>query len=387
MKIVTVSQQFTTNSMRGTVKHQYHLLKNLAKRGHECVVYTTTVGADSPEEMIDGITVRRYGPLLSYGHYIITPKMLEDLISDKADVIHVRSYRNFQTDIGAVVSKLRGTPLVLTTHGSLILYQTLSKSWIETFPNRIYDLLTFKFSIHAATRVVVTSWPEAQEAIEFGIPKRKIAFIPHGVEIPPDALAKSKKAPEGRALLFVGRLTPQRNLEFLLQAFALVIKEKPEVELLIIGDELPSRYVPSEVGYKAKLLGLCKELNILNKVHFAGEIHGDKLWDAYRSCDAFVYTSLYDNFGHALAEATTFGKPIISTPVGIAPDLIGRNEGGILVKHNDVHGLKDALLRILSDDELYRSMQNTIEKRAKKYSLDAMVERYEKLFKDLANPS
>ena len=385
MKILTVSQQFTLNSVRGTVKHQYSLLKGLTKKGHRCIVYTTATVADDLDEEIDGITVKRYNPLFSHGHYIVTPHMLKDIIREQADIIYVGSYRNFQTDVGSLASKLKRVPLVLTTHGSLILYRTLSKSWIKAFPYWIYDLLTFKFSIRFATRIVVTSEQEAAEALELGIPMHKITLIPHGIEIPHETLIESKRTSKRKILLFVGRLTPQRNLEFLLQAFKLIIEKEPKVRLIIVGEELPSHYVKSELGYKIRLVRLCEEMGILDNIIFTGWINDDELCKAYGSCDVFVYTSLYDNFGYALAEAASFGKPIISTRVGIAPDLIGSDEGGILVEHNDIIGLKDAVLKILSDDDLYRSMEETIIKRVRKYSLDAMVEQYEKLFEELTN--
>jgi len=360
------------------------------ERGHSQVVFTSTSGLSkvvSKIEDINGISIKRYRPILDYGHITLTPQMISDLMKEEADIIHVHGYRNFQTEVGALVSRLRNIPLVLTLHGSLMGSFHLSKNTLDAMPNLLYDKLTRTFAIKEARRLVVSSRREALEAVKFGVPKEKIVTIPLGVDPPPyiKLHKHSLRNHVNRMILFVGRIAPTRNLEFLMESFKLVLKEAPSIKLIIVGEEVPSRYTKDELGYKLRILELCKKLGITGNTIFTGWLSGRRLWDAYLNADIFVWPSKYDNFGYALVEAALCGDPIISTKVGVAPDLIGMNEGGILVDHNDVVGMKNAILSLLCDESLYRTAQETLLRRSKDFSVDKMVHGYERLYKELAS--
>lgn len=380
--------------MDGPIRIQLSLARALAERGHESIIYTTDCDVfgfleNTPRrEVMDKIVVKRYHPWLRRGHYIVTPNMLPDLIREEADIIHVLSYRNFQTDLGALLSKLKEKPLVLSSMGGLVTFKYISKSRMEWIPYYFYDLLTLKSSIRMADFIVVSTKHEALDAAAFGVPREKIRVIPPGVEVP--SYATRLQTTFEKTILYVGRITPVKNLEFLIRGFKLVTKEIPEARLIIVGELHPTRYDRSEVDYDSKLLTLCKTMNISDKVLFTGGLYAQdstdprfRFWKVFSSCKVFVYTSQFETFGLAFVEAGLLGKPIISTRVGIAPDLIGDDQAGTLIDHNDVLGLKNAIVTLISDDDLYKRKQSAILNRVKSYSVNAMVKKYEQLYNEL----
>src|SRR5438309_3857707 len=114
----------------------------------------------------------------------------------------------------------------------------------------------------------------------------------------------------GTKLVFVGRIAYQRNLEFLIRGFKLAVTRNPDLSITLVGDHIPSRYNRLELNYPFKLSKLIAALGLQSKVKFMGPLNGSDLWQAYLGSDIFVYTSRYDNFGHALLEAAHFGLPI-----------------------------------------------------------------------------
>jgi len=390
MKIVTIIRRFLPAKRLGPERHAQLLSRKLVERGHNQIVFTSTSGLPKEinrTEEIDGISIKRYRPILDYGHITLTPQMIGDLMREEADIIHVHGYRNFQTEVGALVSRLRNIPLVMTPHGSFMASFFLSKNSLETLPNLLYDKLTQTFAIKKAKCVVTSCRREALEAVKFGVPKEKIRIIPLGADLPPHIKVHrhSFRNREKNTVLFVGRIAPTRNIEFLMESFKLVLKEVHNIKLIIVGEDVPSRYTKDELSYKSRILELCKKLGITDNIIFTGWLSGRRLWDTYLNSDVFVWPSKYDSFGYALVEAALCGRPIVSTRVGVAPDLIGLNKGGILVDHNDIVGMKNAIVSLLCDESLYRTAQETLLRRSKEFSVDKMVHGYERLYEELAS--
>jgi len=250
--------------------------------------------------------------------------MLMDL--KNFDIVHSHSYRSFQTDMGWLASMFGRKPFVLSTHGSLLGYRYILKSKFMQLPYRIYDIGTFKSVVCRADAVVVSSKNEYREALEFGVHKKKIYLIPAGVDIG-DYEPHQDRSNEVLNLLFVGRIARNRHLEPIIKALQYLDK----VKLTIVGGEEKSSSL-SRKGYLSKLKALADELGVRERINFAGAKYGRELVGYYQAADVFIYTSLYENFGQTLLEAAAAGLPIISTPVGIAPEIVIDGETGFLVR-------------------------------------------------------
>jgi glycosyltransferase involved in cell wall biosynthesis len=139
-----------------------------------------------------------------------------------------------------------------------------------------------------------------------------------------------------RFLLFLARIHEKKGCDLLLQAFAKVAANVPDVDLVIAG--------PDQAKMRAKLEQLAEKLGISKRVHWPGLIGGDFKWGAIRASDAFVLPSHQENFGIAVVEALAVGRPVlISNQVNIWPDINSDSVG--LVDDDTLEGTERLLRR------------------------------------------
>jgi UDP-glucose:(heptosyl)LPS alpha-1,3-glucosyltransferase len=237
--------------------------------------------------------------------------------------------------------------------------------------------LTFKTSAKVADAVVVSSKLEYEDAIEFGIKKNKLFVIPMGIDV--DEYDDSQINHEGTInILFVGRIARVRRIEILLQAVA---KLSIPYQLILVGGEEKTSSL-SKSGYLIELKNLCKALNINDQVTFVGSVPQDELSNWYSKGDIFVYPSLYENFGQPILEAAAAGLPIISTPVGVARELITDNETGFLFT-GDVQELTDRITQLI-DQNVRKEMGKALRQRARSlYGWKKIIKQYLDLYYSL----
>jgi UDP-glucose:(heptosyl)LPS alpha-1,3-glucosyltransferase len=244
-------------------------------------------------------------------------------------------------------------------------------------PYKLYDALTFKTSAKVADAVVVSSKLEYEDAIEFGIKKNKLFVIPMGIDV--DEYVDSQINQEGTInILFVGRIARVRRVEILLQAVA---KLSIPYQLILVGGEEKTSSL-SKSGYLNELKNLCKALNINDQVTFVGAVPQDDLYNWYNKGDVFVYPSLYENFGQPILEAAAAGLPIISTPVGVARELITDNKTGFLFT-GDIQELADRITQ-LTDQNIRKEMGKSLRQRARSlYGWKGIIKQYLDLYYSL----
>jgi glycosyltransferase involved in cell wall biosynthesis len=150
-----------------------------------------------------------------------------------------------------------------------------------------------------------------------------------------------------RLLLFLGRITPVKQLDLLVRAFAEIAKEFSDVRLVIAG--------PDEDGLRAKIAGLTQELGVANKVNFPGGLEKEQVVAALCDADVFVLPSLHENFGVAAIEAMAAGTPVIVTEtVGLAR-FVHDAEAGVVVG-SDVNSLVSAIRDLLNNPSVAKAM-------------------------------
>jgi glycosyltransferase involved in cell wall biosynthesis len=251
----------------------------------------------------------------------------------------------------------------------------------------MYDALTFKFSLKVARKIIVTTQQEQNEVIKFGVPIDNTVIIPHGILSEQQYLKRGhirkRDSSHRYKLLIVGRITSIRNFEFLIKMFKKLSEIIPEAELYCVGSNRPHSQVFYNINYVKKILDLCHQLGVSEKVYFLGELRGEELEKLYQMADVFVWTSKYENFGQALVDAASFGLPIVSTKVGVAPFLIGDNEGGFLVDHDDIEGMAKMVAKLLKNDFLYEKACKAVQNKAKNFTVERMALSYENLYLEI----
>jgi glycosyltransferase involved in cell wall biosynthesis len=238
--------------------------------------------------------------------------------------------------------------------------------------------LTFKASAKSADAVVVSSKLEYEDAIEFGINKDKLHVIPMGIDVDEYINKPVRQNEDTINILFVGRIARVRRIEILLQAVA---KLSIPFHLTLVGGEEKTSSL-SRSGYLGELKKLCWTLNINDHVTFIGSVPQDELINWYSKGDIFVYPSLYENFGQPILEAAAAGLPIISTPVGVAREIITENETGFLFNGKP----QDLAERItqLADHNLRNKMGSTLRETVSNlYGWKNIMGKYLNLYKSL----
>jgi glycosyltransferase involved in cell wall biosynthesis len=119
-------------------------------------------------------------------------------------------------------------------------------------------------------------------------------------------------------LLYVGRVSPDKGLDFLLQAFSRVHKNRPNVRLVIVGDG------PGLADLKVKASG--------EPVHFMGRIPHESLPSIYAHADLFVFPSTTDTFGKVVLEALSCGLPAIVSDVGGPQEIVQHGKTGFVAR-------------------------------------------------------
>ena len=250
-------------------------------------------------------------------------------------------------------------------------------STTQKFPYHLYDAITLKTSAKRAQAIIVSSKLEYEDALEFGISKNKIHVIPMGIDI--QEIKQEKFLSNQLQLLFVGRIARVRRIELILKA---VSQLRIPFHLTIAGGEEKTSSV-TRAGYLGELKQLTKQLNLESKVSFVGKKTSLELKTIYQSADIFIYPSLYENFGQPLIEAAAHGLPLISTPVGVARDIIIEGETGYQVSgkpeeiKDRIESLKDINLR----NEMGRRIQTEIKN---KFHWDNIITQYMDLYRSLS---
>lgn len=208
-----------------------------------------------------------------------------------------------------------------------------------------------------------------------------------------------------KRLLFVGRVSPEKGVHVLLKAFQRVVQRYPQAHLEIAGPkkQLPFEYLValsddaavtelaafygsgSPYGYSYRLRDMLGLLNIANRVTFSGVIPNSQLLSQYRNADVFIFPSVWEEpFGLPPLEAMSVEVPVVATRSGGIVETVENGRTGILVERNNECALAEAILRILSDEDLRQSMGKSGRKRVVEFfSLERMVERLLHLYKNL----
>jgi glycosyltransferase involved in cell wall biosynthesis len=185
---------------------------------------------------------------------------------------------------------------------------------------------------------VIADWFEHA----LGIPAECLAVIPNVVR-PPNRDWKSNGfeavSPDGpKTFVAVGRLDPQKGFDLALRTFALVVKERPQARLLIVGEG------PSQ----EELLALRAQLNLTDHVEFRAPRDG--LQEIWGEAFALLFTSRYEGFPNVLAEAMAHGVPAAAFDCPTGPtDLIDDGRNGFLVKLGDIEALSKRVVYLIDN--------------------------------------
>ncbi len=205
--------------------------------------------------------------------------------------------------------------------------------------------------------VFVPSTATGDELAERGVDKSKITFYPRGIDT--QRFHPSKRngffkeryrfTEAERTILYVGRVSKEKNLPFLTDVFKRIATSRQRLRLVIVGEG------PYLEEMRQELKGL--------PVVFTGYLAGDDLAQAYASSDVFVFPSTTDTFGNVVLEAQASGIPVVVTDQGGPRENMVDGLTGIVASSTDPAAFADAVLSILEDPQ----RMNVMRKQAREY--------------------
>lgn len=285
--------------------------------------------------------------------------------------------------------KLTETPLVYHTYTALpeeakrYLFTTFNWSlpyFIKKGSNYLFYTIIEYMSLRYVDCVIVSSPNAVNEFVKvYKYPASKIYTWPMGgdqylhyvKDLSIDRIKEKISLPRGRYLLFVGTDWHRKGMKYLLQALPHVLQVVSDVYLIIVGP-------PQE-----PFISMAKSLGIMDHLKITGRFVSEKqLAFYYAISDVFILPAAHEGWSETVTEATCFGKPVVATPIAAFP-VVEDQVNGLIVPPSNSKALAKALIKILTDDELYMKLSNGAIRKSKLYSWKHVAEETLKIYKEI----
>lgn len=171
-----------------------------------------------------------------------------------------------------------------------------------------------------------------------------------------------KKLVGKQFILYVGRPTPHKNLDRLIEAFVALQKKRPELMLVLAGKK-DSNYEAIEKRIKA---------NSIDGVYFTDFVSEGQLKWLYKNCRAYIFPSLSEGFGLPGLEAMIHGAPVVSSNATCLPEIHG--DAAQYFNPLDLNDMVKNIAKVLDSEELRKELIKKGHKQVKKFSWQRMAE-------------
>jgi len=351
-----------------TVVKEYS--ERLVQRGHEVHVYTVDGGwRSSWVEEINGVKVHRSIRVPLPICKPLSPAFLLPLklLRAEVDLLHVHANKYFSTDVGALVAKLRGLPLVYSPHAG---------TFGQSFFGRLHNQTVGRLALGAKVVLCVSKY-EKSLIESSGIKVKRIEVLPNGVDfaryksdlILPRSLPNNITLPGGELVLYVGRIAEHKGVETLIKAAPLVSEKVPEAKFVIAG--------PKSGGWKIE----DRRWKTGDRIVFIGEVSEEEKISLMRRASVFVLPSRAEAFGITVVEAMAAGCPVIVSGIPSLTEIVEDEKTGLVFPVDNEKSLADRIVRVLSDRELSQQISESAKKLVQeKYDWEKIIDRLEKIY-------
>lgn len=411
MKIALASDLFWP-MINGISVFTKNLAEQMAKRGHEVVVFAPSQNGDYYVEEVDGYKVVR----LSSVNFPFYPNQTEPLAPPrkiagritvprvylnngyKLSLLPYREIRkycrqnNFIPDVAHIQLQLmvgqamidfarrNHIPVVITNHSSPEnLFDNLKLlAPFSPVINRAVLLYTKRFALQADYATMPTQLAIDRHFKNPEKAKMPIKPVSNGIDLSrftPEKPSKeffekfgldSKKP----IVMNIGRVDAEKHISTLVLAFNEVLRENKDAQLVIVGDGTD----------RVNLENLVYQLGISKNVHFMGTQLGQDLVDFHRAATVFVSASPTETQGIVFLEAAACGKPVIGVDVGAVSEICQHEINGFLCETDNVEQIAESISKILNDKKLAEKFSKNGLEIIKKHDLNYTIETFEQIY-------
>lgn len=353
MRVVLVSNTTPEDKMGGLPRYARELASALARAGADVTLLVKRVTEEPPavEVASDGVRIIRHAvpskanPLYGVGYPLYTAR---GVLRSVRSLLGPDTVVHAHFPVTGLPLSLTGTPYVYTFHAPV---------WRELLDERqnTYHLPSALerpavTGLRAAERLVVARAQRTFVLSEFmrghlaELSRRaasRAERLPGGVDVAKftpssDVMRAGVDAP---VLFTARRLTPRTGVDRLLRALPAILAEHPATELVVAG-----------VGeMEQRLHELTRELGVAAHVRFVGGLSDPDLVECYRRATLVVMPSVrLEGFGLSIAEALACETPVVGTPVGAVPELLGGLDPALLTADSSPEALAATVNAVLS---------------------------------------
>jgi len=376
--------EFPPRVVGGIARHCEGLAKALVRKDHEVHVVTLDFpGSPSYEEM-ERVKIYRTATELGHPNFLtwvlLFNHFLEKRMADlgpqvEFDVLHVHDW--LTAFAGISFKHYLRKPMVLTVHSTEV-GRAQGLHGADSFS---IDGIEW-WTAYEASRVVVTSHSMKREICDhFHLPWDKVDVIPNAIDVtqyntPVDTGPVRARYGVGwgeKLVLCVGRLVPQKGIEYFIRAIPIIAQRYPEAKFVIVGEGWSRDY----------LEGVAQSTGHAKRILFTGFISDAEVIALMTSADVLVIPSVYEPFGIVALEGMATGVPVVASQVGGLAEVIEHDRTGIFVYPRNPSSIAWGVDQILSNPSHSDWLtQNAKERLHKTYSWEAVamktVEVYEK---------
>ena len=347
----------------------------LERAGHDVFVFTfgDLDYQDGEARVIrsPGLPLQDTGYYLSFSYNRAAKRLLQSM-----DIIHVH-HPFLSGRLALRYSRPLQIPILFTNHTRYDLY---AQAYLPMMPEEISDglLKAYMPSFCEAVDLVVSPSAGMEKILRGLDVKSPIEVVPNGVEleryrkIEPLPRADFGFGADDILFIYVGRLGPEKNLNFLLRAFNGVAQAFDHVRLLILGDG-PAR---------ADIEALASDFGLAGRVRFEGMIPYERLPAYLSMCDAFVTASVTEVHPLSVIEGMASGLPVLGIRSPGVGDTVADGVTGFLTDE-DTAAFAVKMTRLVTEPGLRKKMGAAARQAASHYAIERttqiMLKIYERL--------
>ncbi|NMC13134.1 MAG: glycosyltransferase family 4 protein [Chloroflexi bacterium] len=349
----------------------------LEKEGHQVFIFTFS---DEDYQDDESNVIRSPGlPLLDTGYFFnINYRREARALLRTMDVVHVH-HPFLSGSLALRYCRPRGIPIVFTNHTRYDLY---AKAYLPGIPETISEtaLAAYLPSFCRACNMVISPSPSVKTILQNIGVTVPIEIVPNGVDLQP---FEAKIEPLNRAsmgfsendilLVYTGRLSPEKNLSFLIRSFAGVAKAYKNLGLLLVGDG-PER---------DNLTDLVDHLGMSSKVKFFGMVPYEDIRRYLATGDIYATASITEVHPLSVIEAMAVGLPVLGIKSPGVGDIVQDGVNGYLAEDEDLAAFTAIMVKMVTEHEVRRQMKKSARERAESYSIiktsKMMIEKYQEV--------
>lgn len=362
---LVVLEVYRRLARRHAVRLLTPVLADALRRDHGSTDYDALVNFDVVryEDRVSFMRVRGHRwtagaiPPFSLSAVRATQRALREF---RPDVLNV--HYAMPTGLAAWTAQRSGVPAVLTMNGRDVPGPGVPALW------RWWQRAVLA---GVAEVTYVSGW--CREAI-YGRGRGRGVVIYNGVDVPAsagDGAAVRRALDIARddiVILALQRLAREKRVDVLLGALRRCLDAGVAATLLVVG-------TGSE---EASLRALAAELGVDKHTRFTGYVPRRALPDYFAACDIFAFHSTFETFGLVVAQAMSYGKPVVSVATTALPEVVG--DAGLLVPPGDAAAFGEALARLAHDDAMRARYGAAGRARAERlFAWDAVAAQYERV--------